>query len=289
MLRLKTMPDYLQVFPGHGAGSACGKALGALPSTTLGYEKRFNPAFQFGEADESAFVAWLLADQPETPPYFGVMKRVNRDGIALLKDVPTPPHLEAARLPALLAEGALVIDTRPLAAFAAGHVAGTVNIPFGDKLNTYAGYLIDYARPYYLIAESDLLPDLRRMLYAVGADAIGGTFEPASLAMTTTLPLVTPPEAQTRIAGDSTLLLDVRGRGEYAARHIAQAQHLPLPFLVKQLDTIPRDQPIVVQCASGHRAQIAASYLRARGFADVSGLAGGIDGWMAAKLPVVEG
>jgi hydroxyacylglutathione hydrolase len=287
MQRLRAMPDYLQVFPGHGAGSACGKALGAVPSTTLGYEKRFNPAFQF--EDERAFVDWLLADQPETPPYFGQMKRINRDGVTLLGDLPTPAALDPARLPALIAEGAQVFDVRPLAAFAAGYVAGTISVPLSSKLNSYVGYLLDYTRPYYLIAEAAQMPELRPMLYAVGADQIGGYFEPSALVWTATLAILPAPEVQTRIAGDGAYLLDVRGGSEYSARHIAEAHHLPLPFLARQLQTIPREQPIIVQCASGHRSQIAASYMRAHGFRDVSSLAGGITGWMMAKLPVVEG
>jgi hydroxyacylglutathione hydrolase len=174
MQMLKQMPDYLQIFPGHGAGSACGKALGALPSTTLGYEKRFNPAFQFD--DEAAFVAWLLEDQPETPPYFGQMKRVNRDGIALLAALTQPHVCDPATLHTVLNDGALVIDTRSAQAFAHAHIAGTVNIQLSDSFNTYAGYLIDYTQPYYVIADPADLPTITRALQAIGADQLAGCF-----------------------------------------------------------------------------------------------------------------
>ena len=285
MQRLKALPDYLQIFPGHGAGSACGKALGAVPTTTLGYEKRFNPAFRHD--DEAAFVAWLLADQPETPPYFGQMKRLNRDGAPLLRDLPTPKALEASQLPQVLAKGELVIDTRPYAAFGIAHIEGTVSIEQGDKLSTYAGYFIDYAHPYYLIATSDAMEELTQSLRAIGADNCGGYFTPESLAFDNALPTVRPKEALRRISGGARLV-DVRGSEEYASRHIAGAQHVPLQFLARELERIPRDQPLIIQCASGVRSQIASSYLRAKGYEDVSNLQGGITGWQVAKLPVVE-
>jgi hydroxyacylglutathione hydrolase len=286
MQRLKALPDYLQVFPGHGAGSACGKALGAVPSSTLGYEKRFNPAFQHD--DEAAFVAWLLADQPETPPYFAQMKRLNRDGAPLLRDLPAPAVLDAARLPELLAEGALVIDTRPNADFAAAHINGTVSIEQGDKFSTYAGDFIDYSRPYYLIADDDAMDTLMRSLHAIGADSVGGTFTPQSLTFDSALPSVRPAEAAQRLA-NGTRLIDVRGSSEYAERHIAGAHFVPLQFLARDLDSIPHDQPLIIQCASGARSQIAASYLRSKGYSDVANMQGGMTGWRMARLPTVEG
>jgi hydroxyacylglutathione hydrolase len=287
--RLKTLPDYLQVWPGHGAGSACGKALGAVPSTTLGYEKRFNPAFQI--ADEDAFVDWVLAEQPETPPYFAQMKRVNRDGPALVKDVPAPARLPAAQLDELVRRGALIIDTRSADDFTHGHIPGTISIPLGDKFSTYAGYLIDYAQPFYLIVAEAELAAVRRLLAAIGADDIAGYWTPESLpAPTVTLPTLAPDEAHLRIAGDGAyLLLDVRGQSEYSARHIAAARLLPLPFLARQLDHIPRDLPVIVHCASGTRSHIAASLLLARGFTQVAHIRGGLDAWLADGLPVVEG
>jgi hydroxyacylglutathione hydrolase len=286
MQRLRAMPDYLQVFPGHGAGSACGKALGALPSSTLGYEKRFNPAFQFN--DEAAFVDWLLAEQPETPPYFTQMKRVNRDSVMLLSNLPSLRQLDPVWLPGILDKGLLVIDARPLAAYGAGHIAGTVNIPAGDKFNTYAGYLIDYTQPYYVIAEADAMPEIAGLLHAVGADRLDGYWTPESLHFDMLLPGVTPDAAAPRIASGDAWLLDVRGQSEYDARHIAGAHHLPLPLLARHIDTLPREQPIIVHCASGLRSQIAASYLRSHGFTDVTNLSGGIDSWRAAGLAVVE-
>ncbi|MBL8156510.1 MAG: hypothetical protein JNM70_20185, partial [Anaerolineae bacterium] len=131
MQLLRTLPDYLQIWPGHGAGSACGKGLGAIPSSTLGYEKLFNPAFQID--DEDAFVEWLLEGQPEAPRYFAQMKTVNKLGPALLNTLPDPARLPANVLTDALAAGHLVIDTRPGDAFARQHIPGTVHIPASEQ------------------------------------------------------------------------------------------------------------------------------------------------------------
>ena len=117
----KELPDYLQIWPGHGAGSACGKALGAVPSTTLGYEKRFNPAFQFD--DEAQFVDWLLAEQPEAPRYFAQMKKVNKQGPALLNELPVISELVSSQLAEALNKGDLVVDCRERNAFVQAHVS----------------------------------------------------------------------------------------------------------------------------------------------------------------------
>ena len=148
--RFKQLPDYLQIWPAHGAGSACGKALGAIPSTTLGYEKLFNPAFQFTDEDE--FVRWLLSGQPEPPRYFAQMKRVNKIGPALLKELDQPQLLGRADLQTVLARGDLVIDLRPREQYNQANLAGTLNIPANNRLfSTFVGWFVDYNRPLHLI------------------------------------------------------------------------------------------------------------------------------------------
>ena len=148
--RFKRMPDYLQVWPGHGAGSACGKALGAIPSTTLGYEKLFNPAFQFGQ--EEAFVDWLLADQPEAPRYFAQMKKVNKEGPMLLVSLPQPEQLDAAALQRALEAGDFVVDFRSVGEYAQASAPGTVNIAATDGMfSTYVGWFVDYSEALYMI------------------------------------------------------------------------------------------------------------------------------------------
>jgi hydroxyacylglutathione hydrolase len=281
--RLKALPDYLQVWPGHGAGSACGKALGSVPSSTLGYEKLFNPAFQFD--DEEAFVAWLLDDQPETPKYFGQMKRVNKHGPALLSELEPIQQLEGFILLQAVKNGALVIDTRPLVDFQAAHVPGTLNIAPSDKFSSYAGEFIQYDQPTYLIAEPEDVDYLTRELRAIGVDDLPGFFPPREMGKTlVTLDTIVREELAKKL--DDVFLLDVRGKSEWRDGHIPGAYHIPLGQVADRLDEIPRDKPVVVQCGSGLRSQIIASLLQKHGYGKVRNLVGGFEGWEKAGLPV---
>ncbi len=287
--RFKTMPDYLQVWPGHGAGSACGKALGAIPSTTLGYEKLFNPAFQFD--DESAFVQWLLSDQPEVPRYFARMKKINRAGPPLLRDLPTPRKLDHAALEEVLRTGFLVIDTRSPNEFARSHVAGALSIPASSgSFSTYAGWFIDYDRPIYLIAEETEIECIVRKLRAIGADNIPGYFSPEVVnGNTQPLPRMTPQELSSRMLQDGIVLVDVRGAVEHHSQRIPGARHIHFGHLRSHLDELPREVLIVLHCASGMRSHIAASFLQQQGFHNVSNLQGGIKAWTQAGFTVEDG
>ena len=284
--RLKGFADYLLVLPGHGAGSACGKALGAVPSSTLGYEKLFNPAFQF--SDEAPFCAWLLSGQPETPRYFARMKRVNREGPALLRDLPAPVPLEGFILEDAVRQG-VVIDARSADQYNESHVPGAINIPATDRFSTYAGWIVDYARPTYLIAMEDALPELTRQLRSIGVDDLPGCFPPEEVEGTLdSLPVVSVAEAAGLVAGGAPVI-DVRGRSEYLDGHIAGARLIHYGLLERTLDTIPREGPLLLHCASGFRSQIAASILQKHGYANAVHLRGGFQAWQAAGLPVVMG
>ena len=138
--RFRSLPEHLQVWPGHGAGSACGKGLSAMPQTTVGYELRYSWAF--AARDEAEFVEQVLAGQPEPPRYFKEMKRINRDGPAILGGFRRPARMPESKLPSLLKAGAIVVDLRTAAGFAAGHVPGTINIPLNRSFTTWAGWLL---------------------------------------------------------------------------------------------------------------------------------------------------
>lgn len=275
--KFKQMPDYLQVWPGHGAGSACGKALGAIPSTTLGYEKLFNPAFQFN--DEDKFVDWLLEGQPEAPRYFAQMKHVNKVGPALLSDVPEVPHLNHDDLVKLLSDGALVFDMRDRASFSKAYVPGSINVPEaeGGCVN-YVGWFVNYEQPVYILAEDDAIEMILDNFKAIGVDNVAGYFTPEVIhGETATLPTI---DANGLVGNlDQFVVIDVRGASEYKTRHIAGAQHIPLGYLPKYLDQIPRDHTVVTQCASGHRSQVAASLLRRYGFENVINLNDSMENW----------
>jgi hydroxyacylglutathione hydrolase len=290
--RFRELPDYLQVWPAHGAGSACGKGLGSIPSTTAGYEKLFNPALSYG--DEEAFVRYLLADQPEPPRYFAVMKQVNKLGPPLLAELPRPAKLPATRLPALLSDGAQVVDTREADAFARQHLDGAINIP-ADQLSAWAGWLVDYDRPLYLIADPAEAATVVRDLVYIGIDRIGGYFDTAvhGILMEEGRPLqsyrtVTPQEIADQVLNGEVLLLDVRNQSEWDEARLPNAHHLMLGYLPQQAQDFAGDRPVVVQCRSGNRSAIGASVLQANGVTAVMNLAGGILDWEAAGLPVLS-
>lgn len=283
--RFQQLPDYLQVWPAHGAGSACGKGLGAIPSTTVGYEKRFNPALQFTDEDE--FVRYILADQPEAPKYFAVMKRVNKEGPAVLGERGLPEPQPIDNLAAAI-DSATVIDLSASPQFADGHVPRTINIPTA-MLAGWAGWVVDYSKPVYLIAEPGQLPEAIRVLRKIGLDDVRGYFDvsqtrKAGLA-TETYQTAGPEQLAAGIESGDLKLIDVRSDEEWKSGRIAQAEHRFLGRLPDHLATINGGKPIVTQCLGGGRSAIAASLLQAAG-QRVINMKGGFNAWAAAGLPI---
>ena len=287
MLRFRELPDYLQVWPTHGAGSACGKGLGAIPSSTVGYEKLFNPALQFD--DEQEFVDYILTDQPETPFYFAVMKRVNKAGPELTKNLPPGARIDSTELVQAAAKH-LVIDASAASEFAQGHVPGTVNVP-ASNLVQWAGFFVDYAKPIYLVTDEKSFPGQLLRLRSIGIDNVGGFFDAAAVKAdglrTESYRSATPVELRPRIDSGDVTLIDVRAATEFHAGHIAGAEHRFLGTLPRKIESISQDKPAVVQCLAGGRSAIAASILQRAGF-DVINMKGGYQAWVAAGLPVVQ-
>jgi hydroxyacylglutathione hydrolase len=275
--------EWLQIWPGHGAGSACGKGISAIPSSTLGYERRFNWAF--GIKTEDDFVTSVLAGQPEPPTYFAAMKKVNKEGPPILNGFHLPKRLDASALPALLARKALVIDTRPVDDYAKGHLHGTINIPFNSSFVSRAGWLVRTDEFYLLIDDATAasrLGEVSRSLALIGIDRISGYFEP--IAGDERIAQIAAGEVAA--LGGAVTIVDVRGANEWTEGHIPGAIHIPLGYLLDRLDAIPAGRPIVVQCQSGGRSAVAASLLQRAGYAKVSNLSGGITAWAAAGLPI---
>lgn len=289
---VETMPDHLQIWPGHGAGSACGKSLGAVPMSTLGYEKLYNWALSY--EDEDAFVEAVLAGQPEPPKYFKEMKRINRIGPRLLGGFPRPDRLAGERIVEILEAGALVVDTRPADAYAAAHVPGTINIPLDRSFNTWAGWFVPYDRPFYLLIDGeDRMQEAIVDLAMIGLDDVAGVFDASALdawvAAGRTLgrtQQIDAAELAERMRRGDVAVIDVRGRTEWEAGHLPGVPNIPLGYLPDRLGEVPADRPLVVQCLGGGRSAIAASLLQARGFANVLNLRGGFAQWQAAGHPV---
>lgn len=281
--RFKTLPDYLQVWPAHGAGSACGKALGAVPSTTVGYEKQFNWAMHFD--NEADFVAALLEGQPEPPYYFAVMKSVNKVGIELIKNLPEVKLVESyEQVKQLIADGNQVLDTRPAADYAKGFIAGTVNIPFNNSITNWAGWIVNYNEPLYLLAKPEQMKELLIALRSIGIDNVLGYADVDQvIAQADTLETyehVTPLEAKEMLASDDVALIDVRNLTEFNEGHIESAKHIMVGTLKNRLGEVPTDKKVIVQCQAGARSAIAMSLLKAKGFDNVVNMTGGYSQWM---------
>ncbi|HSJ76278.1 MAG TPA: rhodanese-like domain-containing protein, partial [Gemmatimonadales bacterium] len=291
--RFGEFSDYLQIWPGHGAGSACGKSLSAVPQSTLGYEKRFNWAF--GVQNENDFVRAVLAGQPDPPRYFARMKRINLEGPRLLGQLPLPTRLAEQSLMSVLQSGSTVVDTRNADDYGRGAIPGTINIPNTRAFPTWAGSLLPYDRDLYLIvpeAGDRVAEELVRSLAGIGLDRVAGYFGSEVLGHwrksggeLQTIPVVTLEQLSTA-SRNGEVLLDVRGAGEWEAGHVPGALNLPVAELKTRLNEIPKGQPLIVHCQTGARAAIAASLLRAEGFEDVRFFRGGFAEWKAAGQPV---
>jgi hydroxyacylglutathione hydrolase len=281
------LPDYVQLWPGHGAGSACGKALGAVPQTTLGYEKLFN--WGLAESTEDGFVEAVLAGQPEPPMYFAQMKRINKEGPRVLGGFRRPQRLPESRLEVLMDDGALVVDTRHAADYASAHIPGTLNVPFGNSFTTWAGSVLPYDRPFYVIVDDtsgSALDLVIRDLAMIGLDDVAGCFGPDVVQKwidtdraVQGVPDVAAAQLEELMRLDAVELIDVRNSSEWNAGHVPGSRNLPLGRLPEQLDEIPRGRPLVIYCETGARAGVAIGLLQASGFDDVRHLTGDFSGW----------
>ncbi len=294
--KFSSQPDWLQVWPGHGAGSACGKGISAIPHSTLGYERRFNWAFQV--KSEAEFVSAVLAGQPEPPKYFAEMKRVNKEGPRILHGFQRPELLQVEALQKHLGDKALVVDTRSWAAYSTGHVPGTINIPLDASFTTWAGWLVPFRSDFYLIVDdaSASIDTAVRDLAMIGLDRIAGYFDAgvidawaAGERPLKTIAQITVLDLRASLEHRAVTLLDVRNQTEWDGGRIPGAQHIPLGYLADRLAEIPGDKPVVVQCGSGARSAIGASLLEAHGRGPAINLTGGINEWRKAGLKVESG
>jgi hydroxyacylglutathione hydrolase len=261
-----------------------------VPQSTVGYEKAINWAFDL--RTEAAFVEAVLDGQPDPPPYFAQMKRVNTLGPAP-RPTSQPPRLAFDQLAPALAGKVLVVDTRPADAYAAGHLPSTINIPAGDSFLTWAGWLLPYDRPIGLIVDQPQLAAVRDELLLIGLDQVAGYWTPAVVAewraagrSVTQYERQSAAELQPLIARNSVLLLDVRTPAEYAAGHIPGSRNIPLNLLAAAIGELPASQTAIVYCQGASRSPIAASTLQAHGWQTVTEMNDGFDGWQAAGAPV---
>ena len=289
------LPDETLVYPAHGAGSLCGKQLSSDTVSSLGDQRRFNYALQ--PMSKEVFIHLVTADQPDAPPYFTFDAILNtRERVTLdknLEEVFNPIELdEVIRLGDA---GAQILDVRDASEYAKGHFAGSINIGLGGQYATWAGTVLDRAKPIVIIAEPGREQEAALRLGRIGFDHVRGYLRGGMQALADRPDLVSPTErvnaqavAEELAIADPPLILDIRNPREWASKHIAQSVNLPLNHLQERISEIPRDRRIAVHCAGGYRSSIAASILHRYGITNLTEMAGGLAAWEAAKLPVVS-
>jgi len=293
--KLLPLPDTSLVYPAHGAGSLCGKAIGKETVSTIGEQRRSNYALQ--PMSQAAFIELVTADQPDAPPYF------TYDAVLNSRERPTLDQALARELRPLTidqlleeqARGAQVLDTRESAAFAAAHLAGSINIALIGQYATWAGTILSRDVPIVLVADPGTEMESALRLGRIGFDHVAG-FLAGGLASAsagpgriTATPRIGADVAALRLRSSTPpVLVDVRTATERSQKHIDGSTHIPLNHLIERMREIPRERPVLLHCAGGYRSSIAASLLEREGFGDVSELAGGIAAWETAGLPVTH-
>lgn len=290
--KLLKLPDATTVWPGHGAGSLCGRNISSETSSTIGQQRRFNYALHPMGRDE--FVRMMTTDLPEAPAYFGRDVEANRGGAASLADVKSPAPLSPSEFEEWRKSGAVVLDTRPAGQYGTGHVPASVHIGLGGQFASWAGALLPVGSPIVLVTEDeDRVAEARTRLARVGIETIEGYLSGGVASWDASgRPLgrteqVAVDELFSRIAESRAgQVLDVRRPAEWHAGHIASAIHIPLSALASRAGgELDQSRPVHVICASGYRSSIAASLLEQHGFRRATNVVGGMNAWLAAKLP----
>ncbi len=293
--KLLTQPDGLLIYPGHGAGSLCGKSIGAMRSTTLGFERHSNPALAPRERD--AFVKWDVENLPEQPANVRRIKGMNRRGPAVLGEVRPRPLSVHDSLP-YFQRGAAMLDTRAKADFVARHVPGAVHLPADAQLSNRIGFILPPEVPIVLVLADP--EEYRAVVYAlarVGYENVVGylaaglqEWDAMGLPVTSgDIRDIEPRELKDLLdAGDGErpVVVDVREAWEYRSGHVADAVHIPLGELAHRVDELDPERPVAVICASGSRSQSAAAFLGQKSFRTVFNILGGTSGWLHAGLPL---
>jgi rhodanese-related sulfurtransferase len=290
--QLLSLPDGVEVYPAHGAGSLCGRQMSRERSSTIGQQRTANFALQAKSKEE--FVRLLTAELPERPGYFSMDAEINRTGPTPLAELPVPAGLPAKDVAARQCEGVLVLDTRAVGEFGLAHIPGAVHIGLSGQYASWAGRLIGLQQEIILVAEDrDTMLEARVRLARVGMEQVVAYLEDGMTAWfhadlpVASVPQITVQDLNRELTSDPghIQLIDVRQPGEFEQGHIPQAVSKPLPKLASLLDDLDRSRPVAVNCKSGYRSSIASSLLQRAGFATVINVIGGLDAWKAYGLP----
>jgi hydroxyacylglutathione hydrolase len=291
--KFKELSPNMMLWPGHGAGSACGKSLGAAPVSTVGYELASNPAIQAAD-DRDRFINHILEGQPEPPPYFARMKLLNRTGPNVLADIPRPQSPKLAELDNILnQQGTVIIDARPWFDFLAGHLPGALFIPDFSAVSTLVGSYVDPDATVVLVSHDTGVDEFVRHSIRVGVDNIRFHLTPAHIheyaaagGTLSTLEEIGMSELAGKLDVPEVHLLDVRRSAELiASGKIGDAQNIAHTQLQSRYEELPENRSIYVYCQNGNRSRYAATYLVAQGL-DVTHVSGGVNEWRQLNQPM---
>jgi len=287
--KLMKLPDTCLVYPAHGAGSLCGKAMGAMRVSTIGYERAYNPALQHKTLED--FSKALLSGMPEAPDHFARCSDINRLGPALMAEMAAPTPMSPTEAHALAGRGHIVVDARDYASFGGAHTPGAYNIDAAHNFSTFCGWILPPDKPIILVTRSaDEVQGIATMLRRVGIDKVAGYLDGgmgpwiASGLPIDHIPTMTVHETRDHCEkGRKPLtILDVRAAGEWNVNHIEGAVHMPLPATRARFAELDREATIALVCKSGARASTAGSILQQHGLKNVAVVAGGMTAWVAA-------
>lgn len=289
--RVLALPDHVEVYPTHVAGSLCGGHIGSRLSTTIGYERRMNRLLaSLGTREEFVRDCLDLENLPTVPPYWKRMRTQNEQGPRTLGVLREPPPLRADAFERHARGGAIVLDCRSAEAYGGGHIPGALNVGAGSSFPTWAGTVLPADTPYVLVLDRpEQLWDVCWELLRIGYDLPAGWLAGGMMSWRTgakpieTLPQWTVWDLRDRMASERDLLvLDVRQPAEWAAGHIDGARHVSGGELPSRVGELPKDRPIATICGSGYRSSVAASYLMREGFTRVFNTLGGMSAWKGA-------
>lgn len=284
--KIFSLPDEVKVYPAHGAGSLCGRALGSDPFTTVGQQKLFNWAAQIKDRDQ--FVQQMLTNLPDRPAYFGFTVGVNLRGAPPFSELPPLRASTEAELKQAAASGAVIIDTRSAPLFGAGHFPNSLNIGSGSAMfSTWAGFFVPGDSQIVLVVNDAASATKARLeLARIGFDHVLGFIEADTLDETRQLSQLSAEDLKTSLMrGDAPFVLDVRTAGEWQGGHIETAKHLPLPALPKRIAEVPHGRPVAIICGSGYRSGIATSLLQRAGYTGLANVMGGMGAYQESQCP----
>ncbi|MCX6676599.1 MAG: MBL fold metallo-hydrolase [Methanothrix sp.] len=288
--RLLPLGDEVILCPAHGSGSVCGESIAERLWTTIGLEKKHNTRLQAKSKEQ--FVASIIKSQPDRPPYFRRMEKVNLEGRPILGALPSPQPLDAKSFSAL-SEKAQILDTRQEVAFAAAHVPGSQSI-WLDGLASFAGWFLSYDRPILLVGEGNSVENMAAILLRLGYDDIAGfmaggmlSWHMSGLESAAIRTLTVQDLCRMLDEGETIWILDVRSESEREKDgKIEGMQHIHITALAERMDEVPKDREVHIFCGSGMRSMVAASFLKARGWKRLAVILGGMAGWRSRMCPI---